>query len=143
MKKIINGRRYDTDTATHLASAYSNLEKRDFGYWEEELYRKNTGEFFIYGWGGPASRYSVSAGNNSWSGGEKIIPVTLEAAQEWAEKYLDGDKYEEIFGVVEETAEKRTVTFSLPLDVIEKIKRQAADAGCTMSDLIEKLVRNN
>lgn len=45
MKKIINGRRYDTDRAKEVGyDYYSN--PGDFSYWRETLYRKNTGEFF-------------------------------------------------------------------------------------------------
>lgn len=102
MKKIINGKKYDTETATKKASAYASCSMSDFGYWEEELYQKRTGEFFLYGHGGPASKYSVTVGQNEWSGGEKLIPLSMEAAQKWAEKHLDGDEYEEIFGEVEE-----------------------------------------
>ena len=140
MKKIINGKRYDTDTAKELGyDSYSN--RSDFNYWCETLYRKTTGEFFLYGEGGPNSRYAESVGLNSWTGGERIMPLSLEEAQKWAEEHLDGDEYEKIFGIVEETAEKRTVTFSLTETAIEKIARLAAENGCTKSEVIEKLLR--
>ena len=140
MKKIINGRRYDTDTAKELGSdSYSN--RMDFSFWCETLYRKSTGEFFLYGEGGPNSRYAESVGLNSWSGGERIMPMSLEEAQSWAEKHLSADEYESIFGVIEETAEKRTVTFSLTEAAIEKIARIAAEKGCTKSEVIENLLR--
>lgn len=140
MKKIINGKRYDTDTAKKLASDwYSN--RTDFHYWEETLYRKNTGEYFLHGEGGPASKYAQSVGQNSWSGGEKIIPLSVENARKWAEDHLDGDEYEKIFGVIEETSsEKRTVAFSLTEAVIEKIKNGAATEGISMSEYISRLV---
>lgn len=140
MKKIINGRRYDTEAAEKVAEAYSNLARNDFGYWEEELYRKRTGEFFLYGWGGPASRYSKSAGLNSWSGGEKIRPLTIEEAQKWAEENLDGDEYEEIFGEVTELEEKKTVALSLSLAAIDQMKRKAAADGITFSEYVERLI---
>lgn len=140
MKKIINGKRYDTDTAKKLASDwYSN--RTDFHYWEETLYRKNTGEYFLHGEGGPASKYAQSVGQNSWSGGEKIIPLSVENARKWAEDHLDGDEYEKIFGVIEETSsEKRTVAFSLTEAVIEKIKNGAATEGISMSEYVSRLV---
>jgi len=68
------------------------------------------------------------------------MPVSLEAAQKWAEEHLDADDYEEIFGAIEENAEKRTVTFSLTEATIEKIARMAQDQKITKSDVIEKLV---
>lgn len=101
MKKIINGRKYDTDTAKYLGEhQYSN--KRDFAYCLEILYVKRTGEYFIYGEGGPMSKYSKAIDMNSWSGGKDITPVNAEEAKRWAEKYLDADEYEEIFGEVDE-----------------------------------------
>ena len=102
MKKIINGKKYDTETAKLLASAYSSLSPSDMGYWSEELYVKYTGEYFIHCEGGPNSNYGVRSGANSWGWGEKIIPYTEDEAMAWAEKRLDGDEYEKIFGEVEE-----------------------------------------
>jgi len=101
MKKIINGKLYDTSTATLISSAEYSYPG-DFSHWREELYRKKTGEFFLYGKGGPMSKYSRKIGQNEWSGGEKIHPLTLREAQEWAEEHLDAEEYEQVFGVVEE-----------------------------------------
>ena len=140
MKKVINGKRYDTDAAREIASASSPEGRSDFHWWEETLYRKSTGEYFLYGQGGPASKYAESCGQNQWSGGAKIMPVSLETAQKWAEEHLDADAYEEIFGAIEETASKRTVTFSLTEAAIEKIARMAQEQEITKSDVIEKLV---
>lgn len=102
MKKIINGKKYDTETAKFLIRYSSSYPVNDFHFWEEELYVKKTGEFFLYGEGGPASKYSKSCGMNSWSGGKEIIPLTIEEAKKWVENYFDADDYEEIFGEVEE-----------------------------------------
>lgn len=101
MKKIINGKKYDTDTAKILGSAgYSH--PGDFGHWKETLYHKRTGEYFLHGIGGAMSKYARRTGLNEWSGGEKIIPLTREEAQKWAEKHLNVEEYEEIFGACEE-----------------------------------------
>ena len=101
MKKIINGKKYDTETATELGSRWNGLGKRDFGHVTETLYKKKTGEYFLHGEGGPLTTYSESCGGG-WSGGEKIIPYSERMAREWAEEYLDADEYESIFGEVEE-----------------------------------------
>ena len=141
MKKIIDGRRYDTDRAKKLASASSPEGRSDFHWWEETLYRKSTGEFFLHGEGGPASKYAEACGQNQWSGGARIMPVSLEEAQKWAEEHLDGDEYEEIFGAVEESDSKRTVTFSLTESTIEKIARIAQEQSITKSEVIEQLLK--
>ena len=102
MKKIINGKRYDTKTAI-LIGAADNFRQgvdsvTDFAYWEASLYRtKRSGAFFLAGRGGPMSRFAQSCGQNSWGGGEDLIPLTEEEALEWAEAHLDPEAIEEHF----------------------------------------------
>lgn len=58
MKRVIEGHRYDTDTAKKIGTdGYSN--RSDFDYWEETLYKTKSGFFFIHGEGGPRSRYEA------------------------------------------------------------------------------------
>ncbi len=102
MKKIINGRMYNTDTAKRLCGADNGCSCRDFSYWEEALYQKKTGEFFLYGEGGPMSKYSRSCGQNEWCGGYEIKPLSNEKAREWVELNATADEYIEIFGEVDE-----------------------------------------
>jgi hypothetical protein len=103
MKKIINGLRYDSEKAVEIGF-YSNINKgatshRDFNWWEATLYKtKRSGRYFIVGEGGAMSRFSQSTGQNSWSGGIDLIPMTKEQALEWAEQFLDPDEVEEHFG---------------------------------------------
>ena len=139
MKKIINGKLYDTDTAKSLGCDYGS--PRDFSYWCETLYKKRTGEFFLHGEGGPTSRYAVSQSQNTWGSGEKIIPLNYNAAQEWAEKHLDADEYQEIFG---ETSEGDDVLISvkLPAATDSKLRRIAAERGISLTALIINLIDN-
>lgn len=101
MKKIINGRKYDTGTAEKLGER-SYSYRGDFNFVSEELYRKKTGEFFLYGEGGGMTQYASRVDSNCWTGGEDIIPLTEKEAKEWAERFLDADEYEAIFGEVQE-----------------------------------------
>ena len=138
MKKIINGKRYDTDTATLIGSArYSS--PGDFEHWMEELYRKKTGEFFLYGKGGPMSRYSRSTGQNEWSGGEEIRPLSLKEAQEWAEKYLDADEYEEVFGRIEEGKTQIATWIS---DTLKSAADELRGKGYTLADIFEAGIKH-
>ena len=89
MKKIINGKRYDTATATRLAHYESSVPVGDFDWFEEDLYRKKSGEFFIHGQGNAASRYSRPAATGGSAGGEGIIPLTYEQAAAWGEAHMD------------------------------------------------------
>ena len=136
MKKVINGKMYDTDTATKLASWCNMQDFSNFNYVDETLYKKRTGEYFLYGEGGPMTKYAVSTGSNSWSGGEMIIPLTLSAAQEWAEEHLDGDDYQKIFGEVAEDDSRTVLSVSLPASVASRIRMLASEKGVSVSALI-------
>lgn len=102
MKKIINGKLYDTETAVKVGEYESSCGRSDSGWYAEGLYQKKTGEFFLYGEGNEASPYSKSCGQNSLCGGESIVPLTISEAKEWAERKLDADEYIAIFGCPDE-----------------------------------------
>lgn len=140
MKKYIEGKVYDTETAKELGWWQNTGDSRDFNWICETLYRKKTGEFFVHGEGGPNTRYSEQTGTNSWSGGERIMPMTFKEAQAWTEKHLDGDKYEEIFGKVTEDESRIQVCYSLSAATVETIKRKASEMGISASAYIEQLV---
>ena len=101
MKKIINNRKYDTDTA-EVIGEWGHGAVNDFAYQREILYRKKTGEYFLYGEGGAMSDYRTYSSCNSWGGGEVLIPYSEEDAKEWAMQHMDPDDYETEFGEVEE-----------------------------------------
>lgn len=143
MKKIIKGKVYDTEKAKLRGSYYSPGSYRDINHFEEHLYQKKTGEFFLHGEGGPASRYAESCGENNWSGSEKIFPLTYEAARQWAEEHLEADEYEEIFGIIEESEGKMTATISVNIGVWETAKRIASAKGISVSEYIESLIRKD
>lgn len=102
MKKIINGRMYNTDTATFIANYDNGCSRGDFNYIAEELYRKRTGEYFLLGSGGAMTGYRVSCGCDSYCGSTQIIPLTDEEAKEWLEAHADADAYIKCFGEPEE-----------------------------------------
>lgn len=98
MKQIINGKMYNTETARKVGTYWSGIF-----YVEETLYKKKTGEFFLYyGEGGANTGYSKSVGVNCWSGEEEIIPFTEKQAREFAEKKLEIEEYVACFGEPEE-----------------------------------------
>ena len=101
MKKVINGKLYNTQTAQSHASRDNHCLPNDFHYVEEPLYRKKTGEFFLYACGGALSIYAEHFARGS-RGSSRIVPLTEAEAREWAESYADADSYIEIFGAVEE-----------------------------------------
>lgn len=140
MKKIINGKQYNTETAERIGEYEPSPYRSDFHYFCETLYRKKTGEFFLHGEDGPASKYSKSCGQNEWCGSETIVPMTYGDAREWAEEHLDGDEYIRIFGEPDESGEKKTVGFILTDNAITKLKQEASKRGIAQSALVEELI---
>ena len=138
MKKIISGRRYDTQTAKLVGyTSYSTPGNLD--YWCEDLYLKRTGEYFIHGQGGPMSKYLERTGENEWGYGHEIIPLSLSEAQEWIEKYLDADIYEELFGRVSEGKVQAATWVSE--DVKGQIDDLRKEKGLTLVEIIEAGVK--
>ena len=101
MKKIINGKKYDTETAKFIDDFSNNLSIDDFKYFYEGLYKKRTGEFFLEFEGGALSKYSQWSGNG-YCGGSGIVPLSLDEAKKWVENHLSVSDYEDVFGEVEE-----------------------------------------
>lgn len=100
MKKIINGKLYNTETARLIGHYNNGYYSSDFNYCAEELYQKKNGEYFLYGCGGALSAYGEHRGNEMcW--GDCIMPMTAKEARSWAEEYLPADKYMELFGAEE------------------------------------------
>ncbi len=101
MKQIINRKMYNTETASEIDYHSNGYYTNDFNYICETLYKKKTGEFFLYGEGGPNTEYAERC-CDGWCGGEKITPLTEDEAKDWLEKNSDGDTYIEVFGEPEE-----------------------------------------
>lgn len=140
MKKIIRGLKYNTETAKEMGWWNNGYSRNDLSYEEEHLYKKRTGEFFIYGFGGPNSKYARATGLNSWTGDSDITPVTYEGAKKWAEEKLSADEYESIFGEVTEDGYKTTGLFSLSTIAVEKLRVMASKEGKSMSSIVEKMI---
>jgi len=137
MKKVISGRVYDTETGTELGyDSYGY--PRDFEYWAETLYRTRSGLYFIHGEGGPASKYAESQGQNQWSGGSEIIPVSEDVARKWSEEHLDGDGYLAAFGNPEDDTVR--INVEIPRALHSRVKAYADDNSQTMPDAVRALL---
>jgi hypothetical protein len=104
MKKIIQGKRYDTDKAV-LIGTRTHSNRSDFSYVNEGLYvTPRSKQYYLAGEGGAMTQYSRPAGDNARQMGEKIIPLTRDQALEWAETYLAADDVEKYFSDMIEDA---------------------------------------
>lgn len=145
MNKIINQKRYNTETAKCLGVWNNGHYGNDFNACEEKLYIKKTGEYFLHGKGGAMSKYAAPHGENMGSG-EEIIPLSYEAATKWAEKHMNGSEYEAIFGEVEEDTEdgeeKEKITITLPADVVLSLKEKKELNGVNISRQVAKALKD-
>ena len=143
MKKIINGKVYNTETAQEVGSWSNNRSYSDFDHCEEALYRKKTGEYFLHGVGGPRSPYAECIDNNSWSGGSAIRPLTFEEARKWAEKKLSAEKYESIFGEVSEDETDCLISAIIKASNRERLRRAVEQSGKTVGTILDELIEKN
>lgn len=99
MRRIIHDKVYDTDTAKLQAT----------GYYQEELFLKKTGEYFLY-----------DAEN------KKITPLTYEEAKSWAKEKLGAEEYMALFEISDDSDLS---------DILKSIRRPT---GLNKSDFAEK-----
>jgi len=97
MRKVVQGKRYDTETA-ELVADYSYGYGNDFRHFEEELYKTKNGNWFKVGSGGPMSQYCESANGNTWGISDVFIPMSDEEAFNWLQTHdIDADIIEKHF----------------------------------------------
>lgn len=96
MKKIVNGKLYNTATAERIGE-YTENYPGDFNYYIGVLYRTKNGTYFLYEYSGPMSSTCYDPLDNSWRDDENITILSDSAAYEWAVDYLDPDDVLEIW----------------------------------------------
>jgi hypothetical protein len=102
MRRVIDGKVFDTKTATAVAEWESPHGVGDFERCEETLYKTSKGNFFIAGSGGPMTRWSEPARGGGLGAGRGIEPVSPATALAWCEmKDVDADVIEAHFEVEE------------------------------------------
>lgn len=143
MKKIIDGKVFNTETATCVGEWSNGDYCNDFKWASEKLYKKKNGEFFLFGEGGPMSTYAESVGNNSWTGGLAINPLTVKEAYDWAMENLAASKFEEIFGTVSEDNKNHLLSVIIPETTFLGLKSIASANDKKISKIITQLVLTN
>jgi hypothetical protein len=104
MKRIINGKTYNTDTATHICDTSNGLPNGDFQAENSDLYVTKNRAYFVAGSGGASTRFSRKTGQNEWGGGAGIIPLGRYEALAECERHGIPEEIEEFFADMIETA---------------------------------------
>jgi len=101
MRRVIEGKVYDTLTSAHLCDiSLKGLMRGDFEWEDTGLYKSPRGAYFLAGEGGARTRWAEKIAGGS-QGGSGIEIVTEAEAKAMVERYAP-HSYEEIFGAAEE-----------------------------------------
>ncbi len=125
MRKIIDGKLYDTDKAREVGRWSNGWGGPDYA--STELYRKRTGEYFARVVRG---EYVDDLGYL-----DTIIPMSYAEAKEWAERHLATDEYEDEFDAPDED-ETAVLSLTVPAATYRAIKDEATRRGCSMRDMV-------
>ena len=120
MKKIIDGKVYNTDTAKEIcqkiirANMGSNLATAF-----DTLYQKRTGEFFLS---------HQTTGQSLWDSRDYITPISKAKAKDFAVQNMDADDYMAVFGNIEE----------MTLEALETMKSQLSEELKVLERMMEE-----
>lgn len=126
----LDGKKYDTRTS-HRICTYAHGKAGDPDYVHETLYRKRSGEYYLDGLGGEASR---------WHGSGGVQPLCRAWAEGWVLGNFGQTKYEEIFCPAINKEDKKRITLELRASVYAKLESLAESAGMSKTAAIEKLI---
>lgn len=95
IRRVIEGKVYDTDTAQHVMHVSSPNHGGSSTWENTDLYRTSKGRWFLAGEGGGSTRWRRQQGSNAYVDGEGIKPLTEAEAKTLLEQ--DADIYEIYF----------------------------------------------
>ena len=102
MHKVIDGRRYNTETARVVLDVDNNMHRHDFHYRSWTLYQTKGGAFFLHHYGGALTDMAIPCGSNGRGAGEEIEPLSPHDARLFLERHSDRreamDSLEQLFG---------------------------------------------
>lgn len=92
MIQVINGKRYNTETATEVFSWWNGYSRSDSHFLSKTLYRTKNGAWFMHREGGALTEMAVSVGSNNTGGSQDIEVLTADDAYEFCEEHSGSDK---------------------------------------------------
>jgi hypothetical protein len=131
IKRILDGKTYNTETATLLAS-WSSADCPDTARGPERgemLFQTRHGAYFLF---------QFNEDRDPWeSGHQEIVPLGPGQARRWAETYCSADIIEAIFGVMPEAGDAEAkVTLRMPDILRRRLAAMAEAQGQSMNATI-------
>ena len=131
-KRIIDGKTYNTETATELAGWDETSEGYPITY-GEHLYQNRFGAFFMYSYqdDGPHGPE------------ENLEPYTPEQAREWLEKYQRVSVIEAVFGKMPEAGSGESkFTLRMPDSLRDRLAERAKARGQSLNAWIVRCLES-
>lgn len=137
MIKQIRGRKYDTERATVVGTVRPMAsDMHEVQHIEKTLYRKRTGEYFLYS-------VKKDVENNGSSPAWNIEPMTPLEAERWAKKNFKKEDFIVAFPPEGEGSGARvTTSISLKRENYEKVKELAMRANMPLSKFLDRVIQN-
>jgi hypothetical protein len=112
LRKVINGRTYNTGTAKYLGSSSNTA-----------LYKNSKGNYFKF---------------NEFLG--EIGPLTEEEAHTWAKKYLNIDLSEPAEESASDLVNRERVNLTIDNKVIANMRKYSEQTGIAMGRMVDKAI---
>jgi hypothetical protein len=140
MKKIIHNKVYDTDTAQLIKQAdHPNITNGE-GSCKQSLYRKKTGDYFLFVDGARTDVFhNLALDNNAHDRERHIYPLTYEQARAWAEEEMSADEWLAIFEPVEDDS-LTALNLTLSASAVSKFRLAAQQQQISQRELMERLI---
>lgn len=140
MKRIIQNKVYDTSTATLIKQAdHPNITGGE-GDCKQSLYRKKTGDYFLFVDGARSEVFdNLALENNVHDRERHIYPLTYEQARSWAEAEMTADEWLAIFEPVEDDS-LTALNLTLSASAVSKFRLAAQRQQISQRELMERLI---
>ncbi|QDZ26599.1 hypothetical protein [Noviherbaspirillum sp. UKPF54] len=103
MKRVVDGKTYDTETASEICQLPCNAHAGDFRWHETYLFQTKNGRFFLAGCGGPLTMWAKSVEGNGKTSGSGLRPISPEEARlHMEEAECSTEEFDEVGLAVEE-----------------------------------------
>lgn len=144
LKKIIDGKTYNTRTASYL-TLFTDIGPEEYDYVTETLYLTRTGLYFLVGEGATCSPWTYQLRDcRDTINGHGLLPLTFHEAKLWLELRELHDEYEEVFGYDTSSEESSglecSILLRLPCSFTERLAMIADKKDCSRQQLLNKII---
>ncbi len=99
MQIIVDGKRYDTETAEFLCQLFCHFQHGDFKWHDTGLYVTKKGAFFLAGEGGPSSMWAIPSGAHGHREGYGMKVLSKSEARKILEENNRIEELERLFAI--------------------------------------------